>query len=218
MLNSLQTDSEEVIHGKALPALGLGADAKLSDIISKISDRLENIEKILNKELFPPVNDKPITTDDIISPAAPVTLRSDALALKESSLDYEVKKSETDVEITYDAHVSNLPPGSQVLATSVTISGQKRFGRTQIAATKKPRMTASIAYSRFPVTLDARVRVGTPTGDVELTRKVQVSSDEQGAFSQPYEVKDLSPVVNAASLTEVIAQMDQRLKNIERKI
>jgi hypothetical protein len=217
---TMQYYADEIIFSKPIPSLGLPAGETLETVILKLAEKLAEASGTLERELFPSGNNAIVSTADIKHNGGFGVPGNGIEAQKLEGSEFKVKaeRGEKAIDVSFDAaELIKLSEGQQIVSTTVNISGQKLHGRSQIANTKESKLRTSIEYSRFPVTLDARVMVATADGDVELRKQFKITSDESIEQATPYEVIDRTSRNNPTNLEEVMLQVDARLKNLETK-
>ena len=201
-----------------IPSLNLPKDSSLQDVLEAMAAELARQSQLLESEIYPA--GQTITTDDIKYTGDHFSsngLSPTAAQFEGSPLKVETIKNANDIELKFKATDFDIPADSTIASSTVNITGGLSMGRTQILNTIEPAMNQSIGYARFPVTLDARVVVTTPKGDVELKKSVTISSDGEISQEIPYEVIDRTTNPKPTNLTELAAQISDRLKIAERK-
>lgn len=209
----------EIRLSAPIPSLGLAQDATLQDALEAIASRLKKQDDLLEREIYPPAPS--ISTDDIKYTGegfSTTGLGPEAQELEDNArFKIETVKGSDDVEVKFNVTDFDLPEGSAIASSVVNMSGELHMGRSEITNTKQTGGTVNVPYARFPVTVDARVVVATPKGDVELRKSVTLTSDKNVAEETPWQVTDRTTQPKPTNLTEVFSQMNARLKSAEKK-
>lgn len=212
--------TDEIIHNEAIPELGLPTGSSLTQIISALVAKGVNVDKLLDKELFPATPAK--TTDDITYKGQADTnqLGIEAQKLTGSALKVSVTRQDNAADVLYKVDDFELPEGASITSTVVNISGQKVNGRSQIVPNGKSRsMDVSVGYNMFPITIDARVVVATKTGEVELRKSTVLQANESASVNEEYEIIDRSAgQAGDIKLTNKIEQYEARLRKAESRL
>lgn len=210
------TYTDEIRMSGPIPEFGIKQDDTLQSALEKMASAFMEKIQIIDKEIFPVSPE--VTTEsikhigDIINGTE---LASDAKALEGSTVKVEFARQTEDVQLTFKATDFPIPEGSVIRSSRVNISGERYMGRNEIANTDQPEMVVSIGYNRFPITVDARVVVNTPTGEVELKKVLRYESAKDLAQETPYEVIDRTTQAKPTNLKEVLKQFDSRIKSVE---
>lgn len=215
----MQRFTEDIKLSAPIPILGLSEGDSLQDALEAIAKRIHKQDELLEREIYPSAT--VMTTDDIKYTGEGFTITGmgpEAKFLEENAqIKIETVKGEADVELKFNAQDFDLPEGAVIASSIVNVSGELHMGRTTIANTKQAAGTINVPYARFPITLDATIVVATPKGDVELRKTTQISSDKDLAEQTPFTVTDRTIQPKPESMTEVIQQMQTRLKSAEKK-
>lgn len=115
-----------------------------------------------------------------------------ALNMLGQSINYTVKPVANGSLLSYDLSgvVNNLPQGYTVSRTSVVVSGKEKGGKTIISDSSENVTGFTVGNDRFPIYVDADLRVNTPSGDVKLLSSMSVGSPVSGTYASNLSVKD----------------------------
>lgn len=211
--------ADEVIFDDPIPELNLPAGSSLKTVILSMVQKQAEIEQMIKGELYPAgqngITAKDIKYETIISGG----MGLEAQKIDGSEIKVKLERGPQAADVTVNARdFITLPEGAKIVSSVLNITGQKENGRTQIVpSSKQPIMNVSVPYSRFPITVDARVVVNTVDGDVELRKTVQVISDESIEQMTKFETIDRTSKPVAADLEAAMKQVETRLKHLETK-
>lgn len=212
--------ADEITFEDSIPELNLPAGTNLKDVILRIVEKIISTDGLLQGELYPTGHNS-ITAKDIqYEGTTQGGLSQEAQKLIGSEIKIKVERGAQAADITLNAKdFITLPPGAQIASSSISVSGQKENGRTQIVpSSKQPIMNVNVNYSRFPLTIDARVIVNTVDGDVELRKSIQVNADQSIEQMTPFEVTDRNSQPVVADLQGAMKQIESRINHLETKI
>lgn len=203
-----------------IPELDLQTGDSLQDALEAIASEFGKINGLLEKELFPnsPTEITAANVKFVSDESITGSLSADAMQFEGSLLKIDAVRQENDVSLTFKAADINIPAGSQIVSSTVNITGQRDLGRTEIANhTKTTEASMSIAYNRFPVTVDARVVILTPTGEVELRKSIQVDSAKTISQETPYDITDRTTQAKPSDMEGAMKQALARIKSLETR-
>lgn len=212
------TYTNDIRLSAPIPSLDLPKDATLQEALEALAALANSHEDLLQKEIYPVASS--MSTDDIKYTGDAFSakgLSPMAQQFEGTKLKIETVRTDQNVELKFKSTDFNIPEDSTIASSVVHISGSVSMGRSEILNTKEPGMNVNIGYARFPVTLDARVVVTTPDGDVELKKTMTISSEEELNQEIPYDIVDRIPQKKPTNLTEVFDQLGNRLKAAEKK-
>ena len=217
----MTTYTDQIKLSAPIPGLDLAQGDSLQDALEAIAEKFADIDKVLEKELFPSgptdISAKHIkyTGDDTLTGS----LSAEAIQLEGSLLKVEATRQDQAVDVTFKAADFTLPAGAKIARSTVNVSGQRDQGRTEIANhTRNTEATMSIGYNRFPVIVDARVVVSMPDGgEVELKKTIQIDSAESFSQETPYELIDRTTKAKSTDLEAAFKQMSARVKSLENR-
>jgi len=208
--------TDEIRMAGPVPEFGIEQDDTLQSAMEKIGIAFAKVEKMLDKEFHPAP--QPITLDSIkISDDFFIGngLSYDAKQFEGKTIFVEAVRQQQDVSVTFKTVDFDIPPGTFLASNIVNVSGQRDMGRTEITNTKNKEMTLSVGYNRFPVVIEARVVFTTPTGDVELRKAINISSEKDFAQATPYDVIDRTTQAKPIGLKGLLKQFEGRIKAVE---
>lgn len=213
---ALVTYSDEIRIAAPIPEFGISQDDTLQQALEKMAKAYAEIKSLLDRELYP-VSQEMTTenikhVDDTLSGSG---MSPDAMQFDGTKFKVEAERQPEDMKVTFKAVDFEIPAGSSVASSKVNISGQRHMGRSEIINTDQKEMTVNIGYNRFPVTIDSRVVLTTPTGDVELKKQVVINADKTISQETPYEIIDRTSQAKPSDLKEVIRQFNSRIQSLE---
>lgn len=208
------TYTDEMRVASPIPQLEISQDELLQSAIEKLAKAIVDIRGMLDREFYPAA--APVSTDAIKHEPGSISKGgSDADQFEGTKLKIETTRNDQDMSVTFKAVDFEIPAGSTLASSTVNVSGQRDKGRTEIINSKEPEMTLSVAYNRFPITLDSRVVITTASGDVELRKKLVINSDKSISQETPYEIVDRTIQSTPTTLQDLLVQFDTRLKSVE---
>jgi len=213
--------TEDIKLSGPIPELDLQTGDSLQNALEAIAKEFGKINQLLEKELFPSSSTEITAANVKYVSEDPITgsLSGEALQYEGSLLKVEAVRQDHDVTLTFKAADFELPAGAKIASSTVNISGQRDSGRTEIANhTRNTEASMSIAYNRFPVTVDSRVVIMNAAGEeIELRKSVVVNSDKTYTQETPYEITDRTSQAKPTDLEGALKQFSARIKSLEKR-
>lgn len=120
------------------------------------------------------------------------SISSGAVYMLGKNFTYNVTPVVNGTSIAYDltSIVKSLPNDYRVSRISTVISGKPKRGKSIITDSDKVYLGATIQNDRFPINVDIDMRINTPSGDVKLSKSLNIPSPLAGEYVAEMNVRD----------------------------
>jgi hypothetical protein len=214
-----KTDGQVTYTGPSVPELGITQGDPVATVLMKIIANTKPMPSI--KAISDKLDN--LTVDDLVTTAPTLDLGTSSSAAAAQILNkgytLDVKEDGNYSKITYSMKdtTDNIPKGYRVVSSGLTVQGAQ--SRSLIVSTKGSSGEVKILPTQYPVLLNFRVGLDTPSGSVQLTRTKALQAPTSISTGGSLTVEDLtSPTESFLSQKEFNTRMASELSKLKQRI